>query len=145
MQKLPHYYRVAATGGPEQDVSLVSDKLDTILSAPPEEYDGPGDRWSPETLLVAAVADCFILSFRGVARASGLSWLSLKCNVEGTLERVEGTTKFTEYNIKAALDVPQDTNQESAIRALEKAEATCLITNSLSGTTHLTTVVSVKS
>jgi organic hydroperoxide reductase OsmC/OhrA len=28
---------------------------------------GPGGQWSPETLLVAAAAECFILTFRAVA------------------------------------------------------------------------------
>jgi len=145
MQDLPHHYRVAATAGPEGDVNLAGDELDPILSAPPPEFGGPGNRWSPETLLVAAVADCFILSFRAIARASKLSWVSLKCEVEGTLERSEGTMKFTAFVVNATLAVPKATTEERANRILEKAEASCLITNSLSGATHLNTVVLVAS
>lgn len=145
MQELPHHYRVAATAGPEGDVNLASNALDPILSAPPVEFGGPGNRWSPETLLIAAVADCFILSFRAIARASKLSWVSLSCECEGTLERREGTTKFTEFVINATLDVPQDANEERARRLLEKAESSCLITNSLSGAALLNAVVLVKS
>ncbi len=145
MQELPHHYRVAATAGPEGDVNLASNALDPILSAPPVEFGGPGNRWSPETLLIAAVADCFILSFRAIARASKLSWVSLSCECEGTLERREGTTKFTEFVINATLDVPQDANEERARRLLEKAESSCLITNSLSSATLLNAVVLVKS
>lgn len=144
MQDLPHHYRVAANAGPEGDVSLSSEKLETLASAAPAEFGGPGDRWSPETLLVAAIADCFILSFRAIARASKLSWLSLSCEVEGTLERRDGKTQFTEFKVNAALDVPSDTDAQKAQRLLEKAEASCLITNSLSGTTHLNAVVSVR-
>jgi len=29
--------------------------------------------WSPENLLIAAIADCFILTFRGVSRAATLA------------------------------------------------------------------------
>jgi peroxiredoxin-like protein len=141
MQDLPHHYKVVAAAGPDGDVSLAGDGLDAILSAPPVEFGGPGDKWSPETLLVAAVADCFILSFRAIARASKLSWISLNCEVEGTLERIEGATKFTEFLIRATLSVPQDTKEERAHRLLEKAEQSCLITNSLSSTTHLDAVV----
>ena len=144
MQDLPHHYRVAANAGPEGDVSLSSEKLETLASAAPAEFGGPGDRWSPETLLVAAIADCFILSFRAIARASKLSWLSLNCDVEGTLERRDGKTQFTEFKVNAALDVPPDTDAQKAQRLLEKAEASCLITNSLPGTTHLNAVVSVR-
>ena len=141
MRYFPHHYKVAAVAGPDGDVSLLCDGLDAIPSAPPAEFGGPGDKWSPETLLVAAVADCFILSFRAIAGASKLSWISLKCEVEGTLERKDGATKFTEFVVRATLSVPQDTKKERAHRLLEKAEESCLITNSLSGTIHLDAVV----
>ncbi|OGA15554.1 MAG: osmotically inducible protein OsmC [Betaproteobacteria bacterium RIFCSPLOWO2_12_FULL_63_13] len=144
MQDLPHHYRVAASAQPEGDVNLTSDRLAAIPSAAPVEFGGPGNRWSPETLLTAAVADCFILSFRAIAKASKLSWVSLQCTCEGTLERVDGTTKFTQFAINATLEAPQGTNEERAHRLLEKAEASCLVTRSLSGPTHLNAVVSVK-
>mgnify|MGYP003339189807 CR=1 FL=1 len=55
------------------------------------------------SLLCAAVADCFVLSFRAVARASKLDWTHLDCHVEGTLDRAEGTTRFTRYLTRATL------------------------------------------
>lgn len=141
MSEFPHHYKVAAAAGPDGDVSLTGNGLEAIASAPPVEFGGPGDKWSPETLLVAAVADCFILSFRAIARASKLSWTSLKCETEGTLERQERTVKFTSFVVHATLFVPEGTNQERAHRLLEKAEESCLITNSLSGKTHLHAIV----
>ena len=145
MQDLPHHYRVAASAAPEGEVTLAADQLDPIPSAPPAEFGGPGDRWSPETLLVAAVADCFILTFRAIARASKLSWIALQCEATGTLERNDGVTRFTEFKVSATLQVPGDTTEAKALRILEKAEASCLITNSLSGATHLEAVVEVAS
>ena len=143
MQDYPHHYKVSAVAGPEGDVSLSANRLESIFSASPIEFGGPGNRWSPESLLVAAVADCFILSFRSVARASKFSWTSLECSAEGTLEQSDGTTQFTAFVINAELAVPQGTREEKAHRLLEKAEAICLVTNSLSGTTHLNALVSV--
>ena len=137
MHELPHHYKVEASAGPDGEATLSGDRLDPIPSASPVEFGGPGDRWSPETLLVAAVAGCFILTFRAIARASKLSWMSLKCEVDGTLERVEGAIKFTRFVVHATLDVPQDTDEERAHRLLEKAERSCLVTNSLSGETQL--------
>lgn len=141
MQNLPHHYKVVAAAEPDGDVNLSSKRLETMSSAPPTEFGGPGNKWSPETLLVASVADCFILSFRAIAKASKFSWTSLTCNVEGILDLREGTTKFTDFEIHATLSVPTDTNEERAQRLLEKAEESCLITNSLSGTVHLEAVV----
>lgn len=137
MHSFPHHYRISATAGPEGDVALSGDGLDAIASAPPVEFGGPGDRWSPETLLVASVADCFMLSFRAIARASKFSWVSLDCSVEGKLDRVEGETRFTEFLVRASLEVSPGANEERAHRLLEKAEKTCLITNSLSSTVRL--------
>ena len=89
MQDYPHHYHVHAEAQPEGSVNLASEKLPPLASAPPLEFGGPGDQWSPETLLVASVADCFILSFRAIARASKFEWKSLSCEVVGTLERIE--------------------------------------------------------
>ena len=74
MHQLPHSYVVSAAAKTESNVTLASDKLESFISAPPEAFGGPGDLWSPETLLVAAVADCLILSFRAIARASSYTW-----------------------------------------------------------------------
>ena len=137
----PHHYRVAAAGEPDGDVKLTSKGLPSLASAPPTEFGGPGDKWSPETLLVASVADCFILTFRAIARASKLTWTSLECEAEGTLERKDRTTKFTEFVVHATLSVPSGTDKERAHRLLEKAEENCLVTSSLSATTHLEAAV----
>lgn len=141
MHEFPHHYKVRASGGPDADVSVSADGLETISSAPPAEFGGPGDRWSPETLLAAAVADCLILSFRAVARASRFSWTSLECEVDASLDRQDHTTRFTEFRVHATLKVPSGTSEEKARRLLEKAEDNCLITNSLSGETRLTAEV----
>jgi organic hydroperoxide reductase OsmC/OhrA len=123
---------------------LTTDGAPHLASAPPAEFDGPGDRWSPETLLVAAVGDCFILTFRAIARASKLPWTSLHCDVTGTLDRVDRVTRFTAFDIHAHLAVPAGTDQALAGRVLEKAEAGCLVSRSLSGATHLVADVEIE-
>lgn len=143
MQEFPHRYSVAAIAGVEGDVVLESDRLPSLASAPPAEFGGSGDQWSPETLLVAAIADCFVLTFRAIARASKLPWVSLRCEVEGTLDRVERVIQFTGFLVRASLQVPAGANEEQARRLLAKAEQSCLITNSLKGTSHLEAQVDV--
>ncbi len=144
MQNLPHHYNVSAAADPESVVQLRSTGLPDLESAAPAEFGGPGDKWSPESLLVASVADCFVLSFKAIARGSKFSWISLTCSVEGTLDKVERLTRFTTFDIKASLAIPADMNEEMALRLLGKAEHLCLITNSLTADTHLTTSVQVQ-
>jgi organic hydroperoxide reductase OsmC/OhrA len=143
VQDFPHHYVVAASAKADSNVQLASPGVPNIESAGPAEFGGPGDRWSPETLLVASVADCFILSFKAIARASKMEWVSLTCDVVGDLDRVEKVTQFVKFNVRATLVVPETTDEGKALRLLDKAERSCLITNSLIADSHLEAEVRV--
>jgi organic hydroperoxide reductase OsmC/OhrA len=131
VKPLPHVYTVSATAAPAGDVELNAERLPFLHSAPPADFGGPGDRWSPETLLAAAVGDCFVLTFRAVARAAKLPWVSLHCDVAGTLDRVEHVTRFTGFDIGVQLRLPVGASATQAQLALDTAEKGCLISNSL--------------
>ncbi len=131
MQPYPHIYKVTANGTSTGLVSINSPNVPLLVSAPPAEFDGPGDQWSPETLLCATVADCFILTFRSVARAFKIEWSQLTCDVSGALERIEGESRFTRMNLQVMLIVPVGTEPTRCRQALDKAEHGCLIGNSL--------------
>ncbi len=137
MQDFPHRYSATALSETEGTLRIESEGLPDLETAAPKEFGGPGDLWSPETLLVAAVADCFILTFRAVARASRLPWISLRCEAEGILDRVDRVTRFSHFEIRARLLVTADANLDRAQRLLERTEQSCLITNSLNATTAL--------
>lgn len=131
MHPFPHRYRAAARAGGAGPVTVSADTLPDIATDAPPEFGGPTGHWSPETLLIAAVADCFILSFRAIARASKLEWQGLSVDVEGVLDRVEGVTRFTHLRVAPRLTIAPGTDEALAHRVLERAERICLITNSL--------------
>jgi organic hydroperoxide reductase OsmC/OhrA len=137
MQPYPHTYSATSKGSATGLVPVESPGLPALSTAPPKEFDGPGDVWSPETLLVAAIADCFILTFRGVARAAKFDWDDLKCEVEGVLGRVEGVTRFSGYTNRATLTVKPGADHAKAKELLERAERVCLVNNSLLGDRRL--------
>jgi organic hydroperoxide reductase OsmC/OhrA len=137
MHPFPHHYVVNTAVRPDGDVPLSAEGVRVIESAPPKEFDGPGNQWSPEGLLTAAVADCFVLGFRAIAAASKYAWLSLESSTRGTLDRVEGKMRFTRFETHAKLHVPPGADIERARKLLEKAEATCLVANSLTSERHL--------
>lgn len=143
MQPFPHHYDVTATAVPDGDVHLGIDDAPPLATAAPPEFDGPGNRWSPESLLVGALADCFVITFRGMARAARLPWTSLECDATGTLDRQEGVTRFTHVHLHASLSVPPGTDAAVARQLLQKAEDRCLISRSLSAPVHLEPVVTV--
>ena len=137
MQALPHHYRVDSSARPESLLDNKSDEGATLHSAPPLPFGGPGGQWSPEHLLTAAVSSCFILTFRAIASASKLDWQELACQVEGTLDKVERKMQFTGFTINAKLVVNDEASRERAVTALQKAEANCLVSNSLNCPIHL--------
>lgn len=143
MQEYPHRYVASADALEDGEITVASPGLENLPSYAPPEFDGPGGFWSPETLFVASIADCFILTFRAVARGSRFDWISLSCKVEGVLDRVDRVTQFTDYFIDATLHVAHGADTHKAERLLDKSVAVCLVTNSLTGKKHLTTHVIV--
>lgn len=141
MHPFPHCYVVNAAVRPDGDVPLSAEGVRVIESAPPKEFDGPGNQWSPEQLLTAAVADCFLLSFRAIATASKFAWLSLEARTEGSLDRIDGKMRFTRFHTYAKLHVPAGADIERAKKLLAKAEQACLVANSLSSERQLTAEV----
>jgi organic hydroperoxide reductase OsmC/OhrA len=144
MDPFPHTYRARGAAQDTGDVELSGDRLPALHSASPAEFGGPGDRWSPETLLVGAIADCFILTFRTIARAASLPWTAVDCEVLGTLDRIDRVTQFVHFDVRARLVVPNGTDVSQARTAMERAEHRCLISRSLKGRVHLETHVELQ-
>ena len=141
MHPFPHHYVVTATALPSGDVPLAAEGVRVIETATPREFDGPGNQWSPETLLAAAVADCFVLSFRAIAVGFKFSWVSLDVRTEGTVDPTDGKMRFAKFLTHAKLRIAAGGDADKAKKLLEKAEASCLVTNSLSSYIRLTTEV----
>jgi organic hydroperoxide reductase OsmC/OhrA len=133
MKPYPHHYAASASAKAIGSVAISAPALPRIETASPPEFDGPGGIWSPETLLCAAVADCFILTFRAIARAAHFNWSALDCRVEGVLEHIQTATQFTSFATAARLIVPPGADHAKARLLLGRAEHACLIANSLRG------------
>jgi organic hydroperoxide reductase OsmC/OhrA len=132
MKPLPHHYDVRLAGGPAGYAALSASGLPDLKSAPPLDYDGPGDAWSPEHLLLAAVEACFLFTLRAVARASKVEFTSLDLSGEGTLDRAGGVTRFTGIVLRPRVTLAPGGDRGRALWVLEKCEKTCLISASLS-------------
>jgi len=132
MLSLPHHYSIKVNGAPTGDLIASADHLPDLEVSPPLEFGGPGDKWSPEDLLMAAVANCLVLSFRAIAATSKLEWKSIECVSEGELNLVDGKMLFTKILSKVELVILSEDDRAKAEKLLHKAEKTCLISNSLS-------------
>jgi peroxiredoxin-like protein len=131
MKPLPHRYEVRIAGGPEGYATVKSAGVPDLRAAPPTEFDGPGDAWSPEQLLLASVEACFLMTFRAVAAASRVEFASLAVEGEGIVDRRDGITRFVEIVLRPHVTLPAGVDWVRVQRVLEKAERTCLVSASL--------------
>jgi len=145
MEPLPHHYHIHASCASSENITVEAEGKPSLITGPPKEFGGTGDEWSPEDLLVAAVADCFILSFKAISKATRFDWVSISCDTEGKLDKLDQTIQFTGFQISVKLVISAETDREKAERLLHKAESICLITNSLKAESELTTEITVES
>lgn len=132
MQSLPHVYHAEAMATPSSKVIVEAAYLPTLATDAPPEFGGPEGLWSPETLFMAAIADCFVLSFRAIARASKFEWSGLRCTAHGYLDKdAEGVLRFTRIELRPVLSLTPGSDEARAQKLLEKAERSCLVSNSL--------------
>jgi peroxiredoxin-like protein len=132
MKPLPHHYTVRLSGGPAGHATVTVEGVPALQTAPPVDFGGPGDAWSPEHLLLAAIETCFLFTLRAVAEASRLQFSSLELAAEGTVDRQEGVTRFTEIVLRPRLTLAVGADPGRALRILEKSEKACLVSASLS-------------
>ena len=131
MKPLPHCYEAQLSGGPSGYATVSTKGIPDLRSAPPLDYDGPGDAWSPEHLLLAAVETCFLFTLRAVAKASRVEFLALDLSSEGTVDRQDGVTRFTEIVLRPRLTIGPGTDRDRALGVLQKSERSCLVSASL--------------
>jgi peroxiredoxin-like protein len=132
MKPLPHHYDVHLTGGPSGYAQLSTAGVPELRTAPPADYGGPGDAWSPEHLLLASVQTCFLFTLRAIARLSKVEFVALELDAAGTVDRQDGVTRFTEIVLRPRLTVASGTDHQRALQVLEKSEKACLVSASLS-------------
>lgn len=131
MKPLPHAYAASAFGTPDSHMVSTLQNGCTLEVAPPENFDGPGDTWTPEEMLLASVANCLALTFKAIAKAGRLEWQEIHCHSEGVLDKVEHHVKFSRIETTARLVITSEADRSKAQQLLEKTEANCFVSNSL--------------
>ena len=132
MTPLPHRYAVRLAGHPTGYGQISGVGLPTLQVAQPSEFGGPGNAWTPEHLLLAAVEGCYLFTLRAYARASQIQFLELDLIAEGTVDREEGVTRFTEIVLRPRLVIGDDVQLDRITKLLQRVERACLVSASLS-------------
>lgn len=98
----------------------------------PPAFGGLEGRWTPEDLLLCAVASCYTTTFRALADNSKLAYTDLQVEVESAIGKADSGYTFGEVLIRAYLMIPREEERERAIRLLHKAKEKCLVSRALS-------------
>lgn len=116
----------------EQRKGIISSagKPDVEVATPPE-FKGHEGIWSPEDLFVASVNICVMSTFLAFAERAGLSFTSYESHAEGRLEFVDGKFRFTTIVLQPRISLTPGEDPGKAKELITKAEAACLISNSI--------------
>lgn len=144
MKPLPHHYNVRLSSGPLGYATLSLDGAPDLHSAPPLEFDGPGDAWGPEHLLLAAVGTCFVFTLRALAQASKVEFSEMAISTEGVVDRAQGAMRFAGIVLRVRLTIPAGVSRDKALRVVEKSQRVCLVSASLSTPIRLEPEIEVR-
>jgi peroxiredoxin-like protein len=133
-----HKYRALAWWTSGQTGLAKSDSAPNAIhfSAPPE-FGGLDGRWTPEDLLLGALASCFTTTFRAIARYSKFEYTDLQVEVEGTVSKAESGYTFSEIILRPTLTIHDEEKRDWALKLLQKTEAACLVSKALATTPAL--------
>ena len=95
------------------------------------ELGGLEGRWTPEQLLLCALAGCFTTTFEAVARTSQFEYTDLEVEVEGNVRRNKMGCDFTEITIRPRLTVHSEEEFDAGLALLRKTKAVCMISRAV--------------
>ncbi|MEI6311935.1 MAG: OsmC family protein [Bacteroidota bacterium] len=139
----PHFYPVEIKWESQRKGTLRSIDVNNSfeVATPPQFPGGMPGIWSPEHLLTAAVASCYMTTFLSIAEKSRLNYSSFSCKGNGKLEMSDGVLLMTEIVLYAELQIADAADKDKAEKILEKAEIHCLISNSIKSKVSLNTSI----
>jgi organic hydroperoxide reductase OsmC/OhrA len=91
-------------------------------------------RWTPEELLLAAIAGCYTTTVRAIAGGVQFDFTDLQVEASGIVQKAESGYSFTQIILRPNLKIRSSDERERALELLKRAERLCLVSRAL-GTT----------
>jgi peroxiredoxin-like protein len=128
-----HQYRVVAWWASARTGTAKSDSASNAIHfAAPLQFGGVEGRWTPEDLLLSAVASCYTTTFRALAERSKFEYADLEVEAQGTVNKADSGYRFAGIAMRPNLTLWSEEGRERALILLRKAEALCLVSRALS-------------
>lgn len=94
-------------------------------------FHGDADRWNPEELLLAALAECHMLSFLHVAVLHGVVVTGYTDHAEGVMVQEGEGGRFVSATLHPVVEVSSAVTDEEMERLHHEAAEKCFIANSM--------------
>ena len=127
-----HSFRVVAWwSSGRTGIAKADSAPNAIHFTAPGSFGGIDGRWTPEDLLLGAIASCFTTTFRDVAERAKFEYVDLQIEVTGTVVGNDKGHGFAGVLIRANLTVASPENQQQAVELLEIANTRCVVGRAL--------------
>jgi peroxiredoxin-like protein len=104
----------------------------SIHFAVPPQFGGFEGRWTPEDLLLSAVASCFVTTFRVLAEHSKWEYADLQVEASGIVSKAESGYSFHQITLRPHLKVAAVAEIAKGEQLLHKAQNLCLVSRAIS-------------
>lgn len=94
-------------------------------------FRGDADRWNPEELLVAALAQCHLLSYLHVAATAGVTVVGYEDDATGTMEQTPDGGHFTSVTLRPRVVITDASQLDLANELHHEAAKGCFIAASV--------------
>lgn len=102
-----------------------------IEASADKPFRGDADRWNPEELLLAALAECHMLSFLHVAVTHGVIVTDYADAAEGMMEQIGDGGRFTDVLLRPVVTLAEPIDHELFETLHREASEKCFIANSV--------------
>jgi len=127
-----HTYRVAAWWTSGRTGLAKSDSApNAIHFTAPTEFGGLEGRWTPEELLLAAIAGCYTTTLRAIAGRAQFNFTDLQVEASATVHKAESGWAIAQIVVRPNLKIASAEERDQAFELLQRAEKLCLVSRAI--------------
>jgi organic hydroperoxide reductase OsmC/OhrA len=115
----------------DRAVTLRVDGKPELPASADTPFRGDGGRWNPEDLLLAALAECHLLSYLHACVLRGVVVTSYVDEAVGEMRHEGNAGRFENVTLRPRVTVSDDSMIEAALAAHHDAHEWCFIANSV--------------
>ena len=127
-----HHYHVSAWWSSARTGLAKADSSPTAIHfAAPLEFGGMEGRWTPEELLLAAVAGCYTTTLRALAGKAGVQLTDLQVDANASVCRSRAGYRIDAIELRPTVKIASAQDRERALHLIQEAENLCLVSRCL--------------